>query len=789
MTALAVVQASVDGQWALLQLTLGTTLNVSVGATAFDFVLIAVFPSLSSGSIVGDPVVVLERAFNRWGFLVYVSPTLGEVARLRKGTGLITALNMPNYNVLTENDCIYYSRVAGDPTDWLAARIVNDTTDGEATYDAALKYLAPQRDYASIGAIKPYQKYSVSPDGRIKIADSDIYTTDTVATDVGPGVLVWDPRLALPPGTWPPTNFTFLKSALVGSHLRVVAVTAFEPSTGTGFEQVAFAPASEPAASVYIRLRAVGQGQEAPPFKYSYYNVSVTTRHQPQALDPAVFFQALLQEQQLWNATLSLSTAYTLPGQEGARQTDMAHGALIASLSLFVDLQPNYGDGADYWSPQVERGGSLPFQEIAVVQNLLDVGLIDMAADRLGWWMDAYITAEGAISTGSWELSCPFGFADGFSDLGEMMDIIARTAIAQLGYNPTNGTAWLAAHIDQAVRLTNYSYGLRLAAKANASTQGTPAEGLVWGPPEHDTCHQPGYYYHNNAWFIRGLLEMGKLLRDVCPSLCPAHASMATPLLLEALIFEEDFLASIQQTATFDKVSGDLIFIPPVAVVGMAPFHSMIESTLAEYSNFRYFSELLGADVLPLQWSVGLQTFRENTFGTVSGITRWSDHLDDMPSSYYLAAALRDDRLTRFFLLQYGHMANYMGRGTFTATEQLPIGPDANGFSRDYLWSYLEGGIDECVPSIMLPAIATRWQLVLERYDTNTIWLAKGAPRRWASPKTGGYQVSNAATRFGWVTLAVQHSARTAGDGENATATVMFSPSAVCVALLYLPTP
>ena len=38
-----------------------------------------------------------------------------------------------------------------------------------------------------------------------------------------------------------------------------------------------------------------------------------------------------------------------------------------------------------------------------------------------------------------------------------------------------------------------------------------------------------------------------------------------------------------------------------------------------------------------------------------------------------------------------------MGRGTFTATEQLPIAADANGYARDYLWSYLEGGIDECV--------------------------------------------------------------------------------------------
>ena len=130
----------------------------------------------------------------------------------------------------------------------------------------------------------------------------------------------------------------------------------------------------------------------------------------------------------------------------------------------------------------MDRGGSLPFQEIAVVQNLLDIGLPDEAGQRLGWWMDHYLKPDGEVSTGDWETSCPNSFADGLSDFGQMQDMFVRVARAQLAGNPANGSAWLAAHVAQGWALTNYSYHLRLAAVARGDTNVT--RGLIWGPPE-----------------------------------------------------------------------------------------------------------------------------------------------------------------------------------------------------------------------------------------------------------------------------------------------------------------
>ena len=442
--------------WALLAPPAGSAsqpVNATPGDWAFGFHLLAVLQQPSSA------LAVLERTFARWGFFAFVGVG-GEAARLRKGVGEAVGLQMPRYSYLGDATCGYYSNVYSNVTDFIAGELLTEVGgDGEANFVNALKYLPPQRDYASIGGIWRYNKFSVSPDARIKIADSDIYTPSNQAGEAQPGVLVFDPAAHLP--YWPATNWTFTKSALVGGFLRVVAVVGYDYTAGLGFEQVAFAPASEVGESAYIRLRATEEGEWG---GFAYFNASSKAPTTP--LDPAAFYAALLAESALWNATLAASTRYTLPGREGARQVDTSAASLVTSMSLYVGLQPNYGDGADYWSPQVNRGGSLPFQEIAVVQNLLDIGLPDEAGQRLGWWMDHYLKPDGEVSTGDWENSCPNGFADGLSDFGQMQDMFVRVARAQLAGNANNGTAWLAAHVAQGWALTNYSYHLRLAAVA-----------------------------------------------------------------------------------------------------------------------------------------------------------------------------------------------------------------------------------------------------------------------------------------------------------------------------------
>merc|ERR1711959_142407 len=101
--------------------------------------------------------------------------------------------------------------------------------------------------------------------------------------------------------------------------------------------------------------------------------------------------------------------------------------------------------------------------------------------------------------------------------------------------------------------------------------------------------------------------------------------------------------------------------------------------------------------------------FRESHGGCLSGMTRYTDHLDDMPAIGYARSSLSADRIEKYLLLLYGHAANYQGRGSFFTTEQMSLYQNA----RFPQWRASLGEIqaDFCVPSQTLIASMTAMQL------------------------------------------------------------------------------
>lgn len=128
----------------------------------------------------------------------------------------------------------------------------------------------------------------------------------------------------------------------------------------------------------------------------------------------------------------------------------------------------------------------------------------------------------------------------------------------------------------------------------------------------------------------------------------------------------------------------------------------MTSGTVASYSNFRYYAEMLSAGLMDSETATALMDFRENHGGTLSGMTRYTDHLDDMPAIGYARSSLGADRIERFLLLLHGHAANYQGRGSFFSTEQQSLYLDV----ANPRWRANLGEIQDsfCVPSQTLVA-------------------------------------------------------------------------------------
>lgn len=165
--------------------------------------------------------------------------------------------------------------------------------------------------------------------------------------------------------------------------------------------------------------------------------------------------------------------------------------------------------------------------------------------------------------------------------------------------------------------------------------------------------------------------------------------------------------------------------------------------------------------------------------GRAGGASRFEGWLDDMPTAGWGYGALANNHTADFQALLYGHAATYQSRGTFHSTEQLQW--EGEGWYRDFLhWpnpspnstgpndpqpspaslGYYanENDISFCVVSEILIARMTRWQLVFDDYHrdpTPSLWLARGAPKRWFSPAAAAFGVQNAPTYHGHVTFNV----------------------------------
>ena len=135
--------------------------------------------------------------------------------------------------------------------------------------------------------------------------------------------------------------------------------------------------------------------------------------------------------------------------------------------------------------------------------------------------------------------------------------------------------------------------------------------------------------------------------------------------------------------------------------------------------------------------------YRVSHGGELLGMTRFEDRLDDWPYYHYAWSILGHDRVDRYLLGYYAHLAHHQMPGTFTAYEQVPI--RGQGFRRE--------DADYCVPSQLTVPLLTRWMLVFEERDADVLWLCRAVPREWLAQRLS---FGKALTRWGLVSAELQ---------------------------------
>jgi hypothetical protein len=569
--------------------------------------------------------------------------------------------------------------------DYLGSRILAEGS-GEPNFQTAAKYMAPARDQTLIGTADSTMAWVIASDGRIRRGDApsqDAHRDDEWAVLPNISLLVFDPKSVV--SHWP-QRFTSYKSSLLDGWGRAGHVGAWDSVAQKGFELLAVAPNRTMDAQILIRIGEATCAAAATTrvttscgiSTYRYFrsgdhgpDLQVVDAYQEPEPDGKRFYQALLTEHERWNGPLFFSDTsmkIRLPYAE-RRVTDMARASLTMGLTIYRGLVPNYGTGGYWtqwygapdgdgngeinarmpWTPcRLDEGAcaSLPMQSFAMDNALLEWGLHGPAQARIAFFLRRFVRHDGTINLLNWNSKptgparCPFDgpadandtslpqFNDGLADYGRTIDMWVRA----VELSPAGSTdTFVAQTLPSVLAIGRYILALRRNA-TTAIPASSVVHGLVFGPAEHDTCPNSDYYINVQVWVWRGLVRLGDWLLAA-----GGEPALAAELLHDAADFRTQLNAAVAATVT--PMAGDQLFVPPILGTSnpalRVPWVNMTQPTpkaagqsIPSYANFRYYGETLLAAALPPSIEQAISSFREAHGGTLSGMTRYMDHLE-----------------------------------------------------------------------------------------------------------------------------------------------------------------
>ena len=390
----------------------------------------------------------------------------------------------------------------------------------------------------------------------------------------------------------------------------------------------------------------------------------------PMTADGRAFDDGLKRLTEYWKGKFAPLLAWDFP------HAFLKKGILAA---LAKSLITQYGGALRYGSTRYycdegRSAESFPPTVLTVCEAALFYGLEDEALRFLGRFIRDFVSEDGAI------LHRNNGAA--LSEHGMLLALFARCR------RQLDAPGFFAEHAP-AVEVVAHRL-FELTEKAG--------EGLVAGCPEDDLRNAPAReWFSANLWIARGLLEYAQTFPGVLPEeKIKAFAGKAVRRCRESAV----------------PCGGGSVFIPPCPEwrVPFADMNDFIEvapgddiHSLASYTNYRIYPEMLSSTLLPAETAREIVNFRRARGGDFHGATTFrifrdfpplARCLDDWPLCNMLKGLAHYGEYGEFIRLLAGHMALHQSRGTFFAPEMS---------FRDRLDSTF------CTPSQMTVPLAVRY--------------------------------------------------------------------------------
>ncbi len=331
---------------------------------------------------------------------------------------------------------------------------------------------------------------------------------------------------------------------------------------------------------------------------------------------------------------------------------------------------------------------------------LVEWGQFERAAEYLGCYLDAYVANDGTF----------IYYGPALAEYGQVLSLCAS-------YVELSGDErWWASRQSALRRIWGRLLDLRREALADADAPAN-ARGLIPGLPEADYHSKLDqwrqYYYSGDAWTIRGLTDIARVLRFT------GAEEEASAIEVEMAAYRRDLLASVEASSV-ETPEG--VYVPP-GPTQTEPLARMTQDRHASYCNYRYLAEMVSAGVLPQRVVRRVLDWRVKHGGELLAMTRFEDHLDDWPVLSWSRALLETGELARYQLLLYAHLAQHQAAGWLAAPEQAKLIPDEAGTRR-----FHAGQVAPC--QVVAPQML-RWALAYEPRDRDALLVAPAVQRSW----------------------------------------------------------